>query len=138
MNLYCILAKTLPELILPVNQRMQDVKNFLNDIDSTLEYDIVPIQDAFGPTKTDPDMDMIIVSAETLKGGQKVNEIRAKNNLSQLDIFSIDLVESIHYGNVPKESKVSSSNARIDMLGTRIKPIEVISDVKISFENTDF
>ncbi|XP_030561161.1 bifunctional coenzyme A synthase [Drosophila novamexicana] len=111
-------GKILPELILPVEQRIAELREFLLDIDNTLQYDIVPIDDPFGPTQHDPDMDMIVVSAETLRGGQKVNEIRASKQLRQLDIFAIDIVESnVHDG--IHESKVSSSNTRIDLLGTR-------------------
>ncbi|KAH8302841.1 hypothetical protein KR044_011075, partial [Drosophila immigrans] len=110
--------KVLPELILPVEQRIAQLREFLLDIDDTLQYDIVPIDDPFGPTQSDPNLDMIVVSAETLRGGQKVNEIRATKELCQLDIFAIDIVESkVHDG--IHESKVSSSNTRIDLLGTR-------------------
>ncbi|XP_037949423.1 bifunctional coenzyme A synthase isoform X2 [Teleopsis dalmanni] len=113
-------SKVLPELILPVEQRIQEVKEFLIEIDSTLQYDIVPIDDPYGPTQTDPNMDMIMVSAETLRGGQKVNEIRLKNGLKPVEIYSIDVVESsVEDG--PKEHKISSSNTRIDLLGTRIR-----------------
>lgn len=108
----------LPELILPVEERIARLREFLLDIDNTLQYDIVPIDDPFGPTQTDPNIDMIVVSAETLRGGQKVNEIRAAKNLSQLEIFSIDIVES-NVNDGIHESKVSSSNTRIDLLGTR-------------------
>lgn len=113
----------LPELILPVEERISQLREFLLDIDSTLQYDIVPIDDPFGPTQTDPNIDMIVVSAETLRGGQKVNEIRASKNLSQLDIFSIDIVES-NVSDSVHESKVSSSNTRIDLLGTRFRKPE--------------
>lgn len=108
----------LPELILPVEERIARLREFLLDIDNTLQYDIVPIDDPFGPTQTDPNIDMIVVSAETLRGGQKVNEIRASKNLSQLEIFSIDIVES-NVNDGIHEAKVSSSNTRIDLLGTR-------------------
>ncbi|XP_055910640.1 bifunctional coenzyme A synthase [Eupeodes corollae] len=114
-------TKRLPELILPVEKRIEDLKNFLLEIDSTLQYDIVPISDPFGPTKSDPDMDMIVVSAETLRGGHKVNELRAEKGLKKLDIFCIDMVEDYSDDGV-KELKISSSNTRIDLLGTRIKP----------------
>lgn len=114
-------TKRLPELILPVEQRIEDLKKFLSEIDSTLEYDVVPISDPFGPTQTDPNMDMIVVSAETLRGGHKVNELRAAKGLKQLDIFCIEMVEDFSDDGV-KELKVSSSNTRIDLLGTRIKP----------------
>ncbi|ALC43735.1 Ppat-Dpck [Drosophila busckii] len=111
-------SKTLPELILPVEQRIALLHEFLADIDSTLQYDIVPIDDPFGPTQHDPEMDLIVVSAETLRGGQKVNELRAAKQLRQLDIFAIDIVESNVQDGI-HESKVSSSNTRIDLLGTR-------------------
>lgn len=125
-HLRLFLGKILPELILPVEQRIAELREFLLDIDNTLQYDIVPIDDPFGPTQHDPDMDMIVVSAETLRGGQKVNEIRASKQLRQLDIFAIDIVESnVHDG--IHESKVSSSNTRIDLLGTRWRQPEVNS-----------
>lgn len=48
------------------------------DVCRELEISVVPITDPFGPTQTDPTMDLIVVSAETLKGGQKVNEGKRK------------------------------------------------------------
>lgn len=51
-------AKLLHELILPVEKRIEDVRAFLTDIDHTLSYEIVPIQDPFGPTKSEPDLDV--------------------------------------------------------------------------------
>uniref|UniRef100_T1GH78 Dephospho-CoA kinase n=1 Tax=Megaselia scalaris TaxID=36166 RepID=T1GH78_MEGSC len=115
-------SKKLHELILPVEERIKEVEQFLKEIDPTLKYDIVPISDPFGPTKSDPDMDMIIVSKETERGGQKVNELRKQNGLSELDIFCIEVVESEDCQDEIKECKVSSSNQRIDMLGTRLRP----------------
>lgn len=53
-------AKSLPELIQPVDKRIEDVKEFLNSIDKTLIYEVVPISDPFGPTKSDPDLDVRI------------------------------------------------------------------------------
>ncbi|XP_055382554.1 bifunctional coenzyme A synthase [Condylostylus longicornis] len=114
--------KTLTELILPTEQRINDVKNFLSEIDSNLQYEVVVIQDAFGPTKSDPNMDMIIVSAETYKGALKVNEIRKENGLKELEIFTIKLAEAdIDENNKHKESKISSCNLRMDLLGTLLQ-----------------
>lgn len=58
LRLLLNIAKLLRELILPVETRINDVQNFLKAIDNTLTYDVVPIQDAFGPTQSDPDMDV--------------------------------------------------------------------------------
>ncbi|XP_037035462.1 bifunctional coenzyme A synthase isoform X1 [Bradysia coprophila] len=112
-------TKTLPELIQSVDKRIEDVKQFLNSIDKTLIYEVVPISDPFGPTKSDPDLDLIIVSAETMRGGEKVNEIRRSTGLQELKIHCIDLVEFEPDTDV-KEAKVSSTNTRLDLLGTRI------------------
>lgn len=118
-----IKSKKLPELILPVEKRIAHLREFLNDIDHSIEYDIVPIQDPFGPTKSDPNLDMIVVSEETYRGGEKVNELRLQNKLNKLEIHCIKLIE-MDNNHEQKESKISSSNRRIDMLGIRIKEPE--------------
>ena len=41
---------------------MQHVRDFLEEIDPSLVYSIGPILDPFGPTKSDPTMDVSIVS----------------------------------------------------------------------------
>lgn len=63
---------------------------------------------------------VIIVSAETLRGGEKVNELRKANNLPELQIHCINLIE-LETNGEGKEKKISSSNQRLDLLGTRIK-----------------
>lgn len=113
-------AKKLPELVLPLEQRMKDVEEFLKDIDSTLTYEVVSIQDPFGPTATDPDLDLIVVSSETIKGGEMVKSIRKEKNFKDFDIYSIPLVE-IKQVLKEKEKKVSSSNQRMDILGSQFK-----------------
>lgn len=62
---------------------------------------------------------MIIVSAETKRGGEKVNELRKSSGLRELKIHCIDLVE-FEPDNDVKELKVSSTNTRMDLLGTRL------------------
>lgn len=54
-----------------------------------------------------------------MRGGEKVNELRRSNGLHELKIHCIDLVEIEPDVDV-KESKVSSTNTRMDLLGTRI------------------
>lgn len=104
------------------------MREFLLDIDNTLQFDIVPIDDPFGPTASDPDLQLIVVSDETLRGAHKVNEVRAAKQLCQLDIFTIDIVESKVNDGI-HDTKVSSSNTRIDLLGTRWRQPEVYSSI---------
>lgn len=54
-----------------------------------------------------------------MRGGEKVNELRRSTGLQELKIHCIDIVEFEPDTDV-KESKVSSTNTRLDLLGTRI------------------
>lgn len=119
------LGKLLWELIQPCNQRISNVKEFLEDVDSSITYDVVPITDMYGPTKEDPSLEMIVVSEETKRGGDKINELRSQKNLSLLDIYVVELaVDECH--NKYEEAKISSSNHRIRLLGTRLRaPVRV-------------
>lgn len=60
------------------------------------------------------------MSAETLRGGEKVNEVRAAGGLKALQIHCINLIE-LETTEEGKETKVSSSNQRMDLLGTRLR-----------------
>ncbi|KAK0170675.1 hypothetical protein PV328_008498 [Microctonus aethiopoides] len=119
-----ITDKILHELIEPCEQRINAVKDFLEDINSSLSYDVVSISDMYGPTKEDPTMEMIVVSEETKRGGIKINELRSQKGLNSLDIKVIKLVEDTHH-NENEEMKISSSNARIRLLGTRLKEPDI-------------
>ncbi|ETN66853.1 bifunctional coenzyme A synthase [Anopheles darlingi] len=114
-------GKKLYELILPTEQRIATLEQLLQDIDPTLRYEVVPIVDPFGPTATDPNMDLIVVSTETARGGAKVNELRTKNGLNELQVHTIELLDD-EATIEDKEDKISSSNLRMDLLGTRLKP----------------
>ncbi|XP_071628554.1 bifunctional coenzyme A synthase isoform X1 [Temnothorax longispinosus] len=115
-----ITGKILWELIQPCAQRIKEVKEFLEDVDSSITYNVVPINDMYGPTKEDPTLEMIVVSQETKRGGDKVNELRAQKNLSKLDIYTVELAID-EARNKSEEAKISSSNHRIRLLGTRLR-----------------
>lgn len=115
-----LISKTLWELIEPTEKRMKDVREFLEDIDSSLSYDILPINDLYGPTKDDPSFEMIVVSEETTRGADKINELRVKKGLNKLAVDVINL-EADPYYQEHEESKISSSNYRMRLLGTRLK-----------------
>lgn len=56
--------------------------------------DVVEIQDALGPTAWDPEISLLVVSKETLGGGNMVNRVRGEKGLSILDMLSIDVISS--------------------------------------------
>ncbi|XP_033226288.1 bifunctional coenzyme A synthase [Belonocnema kinseyi] len=113
-------SKILWELIEPCAKRITAVKDFLEDVDPSLKYEVVPISDMYGPTKDDPNMDLIVVSEETVRGGAKVNEIRLQRGLSKLDVHVVKLMQDQSHDE-HEESKISSSNQRIRLLGTRLR-----------------
>ncbi|KLT44765.1 hypothetical protein CC85DRAFT_270777 [Cutaneotrichosporon oleaginosum] len=56
--------------------------------------DVVEIQDALGPTAWDPEISLLVVSKETLSGGNMVNRVRGEKGLSVLDMLAIDVISS--------------------------------------------
>ena len=69
---------------------------------------------------------MIVVSEETLNGGNKVNQLRKEKNLSTLDIYPISLIDDTQ-ATSGEESKISSSSLRKRLLGSHLKPPKVMS-----------
>ncbi|XP_073955843.1 bifunctional Phosphopantetheine adenylyltransferase - Dephospho-CoA kinase [Choristoneura fumiferana] len=116
-----IKSKKLWELIEPVEKRIKAVKDFLTDINPDLEYIVLPIQDLYGPTKDDPRFEMIVVSEETRRGADKINEKRQQSGLPLLDTYVIGLAADNRQTN-EEEEKVSSSNHRMRLLGTVLRP----------------
>ncbi len=62
--------------------------------DGTIEIQCVVIQDAFGPTITNEDMDVLVVSGETRSGGQAVNAKRQERGWRALEIFEVDVIDT--------------------------------------------
>lgn len=80
---------------------------------------------------------MIILSEETIKGGELINDKRKTAGLKPLDILPIPLLEEHKFINdccAEEEKKISSSNYRMRLLGTLLKPPQVINK-KIVFLN---
>jgi phosphopantetheine adenylyltransferase/dephospho-CoA kinase len=79
-----------------------------------------PIIDPYGPSIIDPQLQCIVVSKETFKGGEAVNRKRQERGLSTLEIFEIGLLDGVD--EVLNETKLSSSAARRSLLGSHLKP----------------
>ncbi|PIK62538.1 putative bifunctional coenzyme A synthase-like [Apostichopus japonicus] len=117
--------KTLPELLQPCGNRIQDVYEFLHDVKPWVAHKdiIVPITDPFGPSITEADMGCIVVSQETRKGGAAVNKRRLEKDLNELDIHEIQIISDDHHG-AHEEDKISSSSQRMRLLGSLLCPPE--------------
>lgn len=67
------------ELIEPYELRVAKLREFLEDVKPSLRYDIVRLIDPYGPSVTDPDLQCLVVSQETRRGGEAVNKQRLEN-----------------------------------------------------------
>lgn len=118
-----IKSKKLWELIESSETRINNVKNFVLDVEPMLEVSVVPISNMFGPTITEPNIDMIVVSQETTKGGNIVNEERVKKGMKPLVVHSVELINDFKCHEI-EEDKISSSNDRLRILGLKLnKPV---------------
>ncbi|KAM3658304.1 bifunctional coenzyme A synthase [Ammospiza nelsoni] len=113
--------KVLPELIEPYELRAAKLREFLEDVKPSLCYDIVPLADPFGPSVTDPDLQCLVVSEETHRGGVAVNKKRLENGLPELALYEIQLMKDPEH-NQNEEEKISSSSLRQRLLGTLLQP----------------
>ncbi|KAI0210274.1 Bifunctional coenzyme A synthase [Lamellibrachia satsuma] len=112
--------KVLSELIRPTDARIKEVLGFLKDIKPALQYTVTPITDPYGPTLVDASLQCLVVSEETLRGGQSVNLKRKERAMNSLDVVTIDIVEdSCHSSN--EEVKISSSSLRKRLLGMLLR-----------------
>lgn len=114
-------TKTLRELIETSEKRIQSLNEYLNDVDPFIHYNVCEISDPFGPAIVDPTLEAIIVSEETIRGGEKINEIRKSKGMKPLKIDVIKLLQDDHKESLIEENKVSSSSLRIRKLGTLLK-----------------
>uniref|UniRef100_F1KWB0 Bifunctional coenzyme A synthase n=1 Tax=Ascaris suum TaxID=6253 RepID=F1KWB0_ASCSU len=115
--------KCLWELMEPLEVRQKAVKDFVEDVSNKVRCEVHSISDAFGPSIVDPDLEAIIVSQETLRGGHAVNEQRKKRGLSTLIVEEVRLVEG--EDKVLGENKISSSARRRALLGTIRRPLRI-------------
>lgn len=118
-----ILAKKLWELISPVEERIAWVREFVDDVSAGVEVNAVPILDPFGPSIVEEDLQCIVVSKETVRGGEAVNKRRLEKGMTKLDTFVIELLDGEDV--LLKETKLSSSARRRAMLGTLLRPPSV-------------
>ncbi|KRX93086.1 Bifunctional coenzyme A synthase, partial [Trichinella pseudospiralis] len=116
--------KFLSELIQPVKERCKIVEQFLADVDPSVRLDIVPIEDSFGPSIDDASMDCIVGSEETASGILRVNEKRKNKNLPELAAYAVSLLQVNQKNDV---GKLSSSEARKQLLGSTLRPIKKLT-----------
>jgi len=103
----------------PCSKRISKLEQFLQKFDS--RYIVKRLEEPYGPTVHDPQIDAIVVSRETEPVANKINEIRQKKGINPLKIFVIDWVLA------DDEKPISSTRIRkgeIDRNGKCLKNIK--------------
>ncbi|KAF5386789.1 hypothetical protein D9615_001603 [Tricholomella constricta] len=84
--------KSHAHLLQPLPKRIACVRAFLELFRPGIEYEIVPIQDVYGPTGWDPNVQGLVVSRETVGGAEAVATQREAMSLPPLQTFIIDVI----------------------------------------------
>jgi len=74
--------------------RIERVKGFLQLFKPGLEYDVVSINDVYGPTGWDPNIQALVVSKETLDGASAIAKYRLEKSLPPLETFVIEVISA--------------------------------------------
>jgi len=98
--------------------RIEHVRRFLEFFKPGPVYDAVPINDVYGPTAVDPNIQALVVSKETLGGASAIAQHRKEHDLPALDCFVIDVISmtvaNLEFENLDllRSAKLSSTYIR--------------------------
>ncbi|THH30359.1 hypothetical protein EUX98_g3817 [Antrodiella citrinella] len=115
----------------PLSRREERTRAFLTLFKPSVEYDIVPIVDVYGPTAWDPNIQALVVSKETLSGAAAIEKHRREKDLSSLKTFVIDVISSTEANldaedsEALKKTKMSSTFIREWIVEQQKKGIKV-------------
>lgn len=87
-----LVNKKYKDIVQDFDTRRQNVVDFLNTFKPSLKIEIIPLKDVCGPTGTVPEIQALVVSRETIKGGETVNKTRKERGMSTLDIYVVNVL----------------------------------------------
>ena len=109
-------SKTLSGFMQSVHIRSELVRHFMSSIAPHLTIETSPITDPFGPSIVDKNLQAIVVSKETSRGGDAVRKKRLELGLCDIDVVEIGLVGTDTTKTTNTSQKLSSSGLRKDEL----------------------
>lgn len=107
-----------PHMVAPYEERLKDLKAFLQEHGLIERAKIIPLNDAYGVTLQRGCLEALIVSRETEPTAKKINEERAKRGLKPLNIIVINMVPSENHAPI---STTRIRKGEIDREGRLIK-----------------
>ena len=74
--------------------RKRNLESFLDSLGFLDKFEIVPLNDDWGPSVIDEDFDAIIVSGETKSTADIINKIRSKEGRNELQIVVVPMIKA--------------------------------------------
>ncbi|MCD6529943.1 phosphopantetheine adenylyltransferase [Candidatus Bathyarchaeota archaeon] len=81
-----------PHIVDPYEVRLKNLKTFLKENGLLERAEIIPLNDPYGPTINDEEIEVLIVSEETAPTAYKINELRRRRGLKPLEIIVVNMV----------------------------------------------
>jgi len=72
--------------------RFKQLESFLHKLDPAKELDIFPLYNPYGPTINPEVTCPVIVSEETIKGGDAINKVRTEKGLTPLEVIVVGIL----------------------------------------------
>lgn len=104
-----LVNKKYREALHPYDERARTATSFVRLLRPDLEVEAVAMHDMYGPTATEQDMQALVVSHESRKGGDLVNDKRKELGWNTLEIIDVSLV-------LDWKEKLSSTDLRREEL----------------------
>lgn len=79
------------------NERLKELKAFLDELGVAGEFEIILLDDPYGATLSCEGLEALVVSEETKKTALKINEKRSQAGFSPLEIITISMVPAENY-----------------------------------------
>jgi len=114
-------SKSNAQLLQPLDERIRTTNDFLSRQGTHVELDVVEIHDPFGPTAWDGDIQALVVSKETVSGGEAVNKKRKEKGLGSLDVWVIDVIAA-------EPSIAPSEKGQGDVGGIKTRDLSHVND----------
>jgi pantetheine-phosphate adenylyltransferase len=83
-----------PHTIAPYGQRLDELKQFLEKYELSERAEIMQLDDAYGVTLSDKQLDAIVVSKETEPMAHKINKKRESLGLPPLPVVTVRMILS--------------------------------------------
>jgi len=85
--------KSLHQIIYSYKDRQKQLKDYLLEIEQLNRVFITPLKNIYGPTISDSSIDCLVVTDQTYKGAEEINNKRKGLNLSTLPIIKAELIK---------------------------------------------